>query len=76
NLNSGLSLLQSGVAGFNGTFPLPSKKQLQWADSINKDYKQYQDINQPLLKPRRVRSSLNKKLKLLQNFKKNILIGM
>ncbi|MGT2930046.1 hypothetical protein ACVR1G_07445 [Streptococcus dentasini] len=50
NISSGLSLLQSGVAGFNGTFQLPSKGQLKWADSINKDFKQYQDYQSAVAK--------------------------
>ena len=70
NLNSGLSLLQSGVAGFNGTFPLPSKKQLQWADSINKDYKQYQDYQSAVAKAKKGEKLSQEEAKAVEAYKK------
>ncbi|EMC50966.1 hypothetical protein SMU102_04345 [Streptococcus mutans S1B] len=70
NLNSGLSLLQSGVAGFNGTFPLPSKKQLQWADSINKDYKQYQDYQSAVAKAKKGEKLSQEEAKAVEVYKK------
>ncbi|MGT2836922.1 hypothetical protein, partial [Streptococcus macacae] len=33
-VNTGLSQLQSGISGFNGTFTLPSKKELAWTKTI------------------------------------------
>ncbi|WP_179959614.1 hypothetical protein, partial [Streptococcus mutans] len=70
NLNSGLSLLQSGVAGFNGTFPLPSKKQLQWADSINKDYKQYQDYQSAVAKAKKGEKLSQEEAKAVEVYQK------
>ncbi|MCB5001897.1 hypothetical protein LGW35_11050, partial [Streptococcus mutans] len=70
NLNSGLSLLQSGVAGFNGTFPLPSKKQLQWADSINKDYKQYQDYQSAVAKAKKGEKLSEQEAKAIEAYQK------
>ena len=70
NLNSGLSLLQSGVAGFNGTFPLPSKKQLQWADSINKDYKQYQDYQSAVAKAKKGEKLSQEEAKAIEAYQK------
>lgn len=68
NINSGLSLLQAGVSGFNGTFPLPSKKQLQWADSINKDYKQYQDYQSAVAKAKKGEKLSEQEAKAIAKF--------
>ncbi|EHJ52440.1 T7SS effector LXG polymorphic toxin [Streptococcus macacae] len=37
-VNTGLSQLQSGISGFNGTFTLPSKKELAWTKTIKSQW--------------------------------------
>ncbi|MGT2930033.1 hypothetical protein ACVR1G_07380 [Streptococcus dentasini] len=38
DVSSGLTLLNQGIAGFNGSFTMPSKGQLKWAKNINTNW--------------------------------------
>ncbi|MGT2930036.1 hypothetical protein ACVR1G_07395, partial [Streptococcus dentasini] len=38
DVSSGLTLLNQGIAGFNGSFTMPSKKDLEWTKTINSQW--------------------------------------
>ncbi|AXQ79405.1 hypothetical protein DDV21_010115 [Streptococcus chenjunshii] len=50
NITTGLSQLQTDVAAFNGTFTIPSKENLQWADSINENFETYTNYQSAIAK--------------------------
>ncbi|EHJ52041.1 T7SS effector LXG polymorphic toxin [Streptococcus macacae] len=69
-VNTGLSQLQSGISGFNGTFTLPSKKELAWTKTINKEYKQYQHYQSAVIKAEKGEKLTEEEAKAVEAYKK------
>ena len=65
NINTGLSLFQSGLSSFNGSFTIPSKGQLTWAKSINSEYKQYQNYQSAVNKAKKGEELTDKDVQVL-----------
>ena len=42
DITAGLNLLNDGISGFNGSFTLPKKGELKWADDVNSKFEKYQ----------------------------------
>ena len=72
NLNSGLSLLQSGVAGFTvkSGFPLPSKKALEWTKTINSQWEKREAYQAVLAKVNKGEALSDKDVKAIETYQK------
>ncbi len=72
NLNSGLSLLQSGVAGFTvkSGFPLPSKKALEWTKTINSQWEKREAYQAALAKVNKGEALSDKDVKAIEAYQK------
>ncbi|MGT2929070.1 hypothetical protein ACVR1G_02255 [Streptococcus dentasini] len=70
DVSSGLTLLNQGIAGFNGSFTMPSKGQLKWAKNINKEFKQYQNYQSAVAKAQKGEELSEEEAKAVEAYKK------
>ncbi|MEX2803499.1 T7SS effector LXG polymorphic toxin [Streptococcus sp. H31] len=70
NINTGLSQLQTDVAAFNGTFTIPSKENLQWADSINENFETYTNYQSAIAKAQKGEELTEEEARAIEAYQK------
>ncbi|EHJ52055.1 T7SS effector LXG polymorphic toxin [Streptococcus macacae] len=70
-VNTGLSQLQSGISGFNGTFTLPSKKELAWTKTIKSQWEQREAYLAAAAKVNKGDKLTDKDAKAIKAYQKN-----
>ncbi|MGT2930051.1 hypothetical protein ACVR1G_07470 [Streptococcus dentasini] len=71
DVSSGLTLLNQGIAGFNGSFTMPSKKDLEWTKTINSQWDEREAYQAALEKIGNGEELSDKDKKAIEVYKKN-----